>query len=336
MKFLLFALLFTATLQANTLDELLTVPRSEALNTNMEIQYRIIVPESAAEGKRFPVIYWLHGKGGRVLDDAFENSGMGYYSHRFYQDAVAQGLMQEAILVYMYAGAPVTMWANMLPGELQCPPPSTRVFRNVCPGDKCPAGCENGEETFDGNDYQVETAFIRDFIPYIERNYPVRRGARNRAIAGFSMGGFGAFLYGFRYPRMFGCIVSADGSLITESQTLFLEPVTWENYFEENEIYLKRNSVFYIAEVYQRWASRQDPSRLPKFAVIQGGLYPWYQNFVERLDELGLEMTRRPHPELDPELPENRRVNHHVFDEVMARDGDWIHSFMEGCFPGDP
>jgi len=47
---------------------------------------------------------------------------------------------------------------------------------------------------FDGS-YKYEDYFIKELIPYIEKNYRCRRKKVSRAVAGQSMGGFGALLY---------------------------------------------------------------------------------------------------------------------------------------------
>ena len=39
--------------------------------------------------------------------------------------------------------------------------------------------------------------FVREFIPYVEKEYRVQPGKRGRAIAGISMGGYGALRFAF-------------------------------------------------------------------------------------------------------------------------------------------
>lgn len=58
----------------------------------------------------------------------------------------------------------------------------------------------------------VETVFIRDLIPHIDatcRTIPTRDG---RAVEGFSMGGFGAIRFAFRYPELFCAATSISGA----------------------------------------------------------------------------------------------------------------------------
>lgn len=50
-------------------------------------------------------------------------------------------------------------------------------------------------------------------IPHIEQTYRVRTGASNRLLAGFSMGGHGAFRFGLKYPDRFAAVWSVDGAM---------------------------------------------------------------------------------------------------------------------------
>jgi enterochelin esterase-like enzyme len=59
---------------------------------------------------------------------------------------------------------------------------------------------------FNMNGWPYETYFFQEFIPYIESTYRIREGKKNRAIAGLSMGGGGATVYGQKYPNMFSSV----------------------------------------------------------------------------------------------------------------------------------
>ena len=52
-------------------------------------------------------------------------------------------------------------------------------------------------------DEKMETAFIQDLIPEIERQYPAIARRDGRVIAGESMGGFGALRFVLKYPELF-------------------------------------------------------------------------------------------------------------------------------------
>jgi S-formylglutathione hydrolase FrmB len=66
-----------------------------------------------------------------------------------------------------------------------------------------------------GGPPEWETYHIDELVPWIDAHYRTipRRGAR--AIAGLSMGGFGAFSYAARHPDLFGIAASYSGALDT-------------------------------------------------------------------------------------------------------------------------
>ena len=58
--------------------------------------------------------------------------------------------------------------------------------------------------------------FVREFIPYIESHYSIRRERSARAISGFSMGGYGALRFAFAYPELFSSVSAQSAALIAE------------------------------------------------------------------------------------------------------------------------
>lgn len=53
------------------------------------------------------------------------------------------------------------------------------------------------------NGLLYRTFFFEEFIPFIESRYSIRTERSSRAIAGISMGGYGALYYGLIHPEMF-------------------------------------------------------------------------------------------------------------------------------------
>ena len=72
-----------------------------------------------------------------------------------------------------------------------------------------------------GNSYYVdgyteidyETFFIREFVPRMERRYRISKNKNERMLCGFSMGGYGATYYSFKYPEKFGYCYAMSGAL---------------------------------------------------------------------------------------------------------------------------
>ncbi|MQA64212.1 MAG: hypothetical protein GEU86_22780 [Actinophytocola sp.] len=62
---------------------------------------------------------------------------------------------------------------------------------------------------------QYETYHIRQLIPWVDSYYSTIPGRSGRAIAGLSMGGFGAFSYAARHPDLFVAAASFSGAVDT-------------------------------------------------------------------------------------------------------------------------
>jgi S-formylglutathione hydrolase FrmB len=60
-----------------------------------------------------------------------------------------------------------------------------------------------------------ETFHIDQLIPWVEANFRTAAGPRGRAIAGLSMGGFGAMSYAARHPGLFSSAMSFSGAVDT-------------------------------------------------------------------------------------------------------------------------
>lgn len=58
--------------------------------------------------------------------------------------------------------------------------------------------------------------FLREFIPFVERNYRVRSERSARGITGFSMGGYGALRIAFAHPELFGSVSAHSAALMRE------------------------------------------------------------------------------------------------------------------------
>ena len=70
---------------------------------------------------------------------------------------------------------------------------------------------------------RYEDFLVQEFFPFIEKRYRVRPGRACRAIAGISMGGYGALHLAFRHPQMF-VSASAHSAALIERLPVFLGP----------------------------------------------------------------------------------------------------------------
>jgi S-formylglutathione hydrolase FrmB len=73
--------------------------------------------------------------------------------------------------------------------------------------------------SFDGKD-PWEDMFVKEFIPFIEREYRIRPKKEFRAIAGLSMGGNGALLLSMRNPDLFSSCVAMSSGTFTDEEIL--------------------------------------------------------------------------------------------------------------------
>jgi diacylglycerol O-acyltransferase/trehalose O-mycolyltransferase len=58
-----------------------------------------------------------------------------------------------------------------------------------------------------------ETYHVDQLLPWVDRHFRTIKSRRGRAIAGLSMGGFGALSYAGRHPRLFVAVASFSGAL---------------------------------------------------------------------------------------------------------------------------
>ncbi|HYP50337.1 MAG TPA: alpha/beta hydrolase family protein [Pyrinomonadaceae bacterium] len=64
---------------------------------------------------------------------------------------------------------------------------------------------------------KYESYIIQELVPEIDKNYRTVPEKRGRAIAGLSMGGFGALKFGVKYPQMFALAASMSGAVAAAS-----------------------------------------------------------------------------------------------------------------------
>lgn len=67
-----------------------------------------------------------------------------------------------------------------------------------------------------------QSYIIDDLIPYVDGHYRTVASRNGRAIAGLSMGGYGAMLLGLKYHQMFAAVASLSG-VLASSQPAFEE-----------------------------------------------------------------------------------------------------------------
>lgn len=145
-----------------------------------ERDYSIYLPGSYERDslRQYPVLYLMHGGGGSHTD----------YEHYHHLSAVTDSLIdcgdiRDMIIVCAEGNQGHMMYFNTQVGKAGAP------------------------------DWQYEDYFFQELIPYIEKTYRTRTDKGGRAIAGFSMGGGAATVYGVHHPEKFSMVYDISGYL---------------------------------------------------------------------------------------------------------------------------
>lgn len=81
----------------------------------------------------------------------------------------------------------------------------------------CPEANKDNMIWFNADHWRYEDFMFRKFMPYIERVYRVRPGKAHRSVAGFSMGGGAAVVYGVLHPDLFNVVYGMSSYLRSQS-----------------------------------------------------------------------------------------------------------------------
>ena len=110
----------------------------------------------------------------------------------------------------------------------------------------------------DGKD-PWEDMFIKEFIPFIEKEYRIRPEKEFRAIAGLSMGGNGALLLSMHHPDLFSSCVAMSAGVFTDEEIIANDQ--YDQYFKniygekpKNDVseHWKANSPLYLLETVEK------------------------------------------------------------------------------------
>jgi enterochelin esterase-like enzyme len=117
--------------------------------------------------------------------------------------------------------------------------------------------------SFKSKTKQYETYVIRDVYNYVRRKYSI--DTTRQAIAGLSMGGYGALLLGFSHPKMFKFIGSLSGAITVTQLAVaarhspavnFVMPSIKKIFYGASKGFIDSNDVFKVFH----WTP---PSELP-------------------------------------------------------------------------
>jgi S-formylglutathione hydrolase FrmB len=140
-----------------------------------ETNLRVLLPDSYAKHprKRYPVLYLLHG-----CCDYDVDGSQAWTTHGEVEKATAH----RDLIVVMPAGGRGGWYTDWYNGGAGGPP-------------------------------EYETYHVRQLIPWVDAHLRTRAKRGGRAIAGLSMGGFGAMSYAARHPDLFVAAAAFSGAV---------------------------------------------------------------------------------------------------------------------------
>jgi S-formylglutathione hydrolase FrmB len=146
-----------------------------------------------ADTTKYPVLYFLHG----FMDTTLGSSGPGLpYPYGLAETAdklIATGQIQPMIIAMVNCN-------SYLGGNI----PAGSFYVNS------PSPTSNPDQSLNG---KFENFYVDDFMYWVERSFYVHQDKSYRAIAGHSMGGYGAFRIAMDYDTLFSIVGSMSGPL---------------------------------------------------------------------------------------------------------------------------
>ncbi|MCL2665022.1 MAG: alpha/beta hydrolase-fold protein [Defluviitaleaceae bacterium] len=140
-----------------------------------DVGYNIYLPPGYGQsGKKYPVLYWLHGMGGNESSDI---SAADFYQKKFLAkytppgentNDTLEGTQSFEMLIVFVNGAETSGYKNAADGSLP-----------------------------------MESIIIEELLPHIDSAYRTTASRSGRAVEGFSMGGHGALYFAAKYPELF-------------------------------------------------------------------------------------------------------------------------------------
>jgi enterochelin esterase-like enzyme len=119
-------------------------------------------------------------------------------------------------------------------GWLEYGAPDIFLKRNIENGNSAPMILimPDAFNTYYVNDYAgtflYEDMFIKELVPHIDSVFRTINNSGNRALVGYSMGGFGAMMLHIKHPDIFGCTVPLSMSVRTDEQYMTEDASGWD------------------------------------------------------------------------------------------------------------
>ncbi|MFF2192562.1 alpha/beta hydrolase [Streptomyces sp. NPDC058157] len=82
-----------------------------------------------------------------------------------------------------------------------------------------------------GDTLRYEDMFVQEFVPAVEKAHGLGGRPAKRAVAGLSMGGYGALMYALRYPGLFGAAAGLSTAHFTDAGYQAIPMPEWNRFF---------------------------------------------------------------------------------------------------------
>ena len=134
-----------------------------------------------------------------------------------------------------------------------------------------------------GGDKPAETDVVRQLVPHVDATFRTIADVRSRVMQGFSMGGFGATKFSFKYPDIFGMCLAYDGALLTWDNLVAFHPQQAQSIFGNSRAYFDQFSPWFWMNEHRAAIDRGYPVRM-----LAGSLVPGNRRFRDGLLALNL------------------------------------------------
>ena len=200
-------------------------------------------------GKRYPVLYLLHGAGGD--ENAWSELGR---AAQIADNLIAQGKAEPMIIVMPNGNGA----QKAVPGEYEnsMQKPS---FQN--------------RRTMDG---AIEKAFPKDVVGYVDSHFRTIADKNHRAISGLSMGGFHTIYISANNPDMFGYIAPMSAAINRQSRNQ-QQPEIYQNLEEKMVKLFEKKPKLYLISIGKTDFLYQDNVNFRKMLDQHGCKYEYYE-----------------------------------------------------------
>ncbi len=227
---------------------------SQSLGVQKAVVVYLPPSYARATARRYPVAYYLHGLKGNETD--WTKQGQ---LNAVMDSLVAAGLPEMIVVMPDGDDGWYTTWNELITIE---------TCRRYAPA-------REPVETFCVPWQHYDDYIARDVVQFADKKYRTLGDRAHRAIAGLSMGGYGAMALAFEYPELFAAAASHSGVLAP----LFLGPTPFDGHPEWATtpalLQKKWGSLWkFTAPVFGRdtaaWWSRDPGRRLEKLVAQRG------------------------------------------------------------------